>query len=327
MSYGMSCVECSRYFETDYNIQKFCSKACARPATVPYAYTEAKVPCLPQYATEGQKYSCPECENELILRQGDLRIAHFAHKPGAACLAEGVSRTGLIGTPAHWDSLTEELRRRLDRAIVYYFTHIDDPLPEIYLKHTETRVKGLEVLFGLDLYRLSERLGLLDHYWSTRELPFAAEMSSEENDFRELSAALDELDVDYNDFTELRVATQFALNSRFIIGEWSFNPQSCDEAIKYYFTHLDNPAPPFYINYPEPRVTELKALFNIDLSVLKVWLEQIRNMFDATGETPFDRSAIQAGRRVRVKTLDIKPNDPRFRAFYDEVDRLLQDRH
>ena len=321
------CMECSRYFTTDHEIQIFCSKACARPATIPYVYNKANVPCLPQYATIGEEYSCPACESEVILRHGDLRIAHFAHKPGVGCLAEGVSRTGLIGTPAYWDSLTEDLQRRLDRAIAYYFTHLGDSLPEIYVSHTETRVKGLEVLFGLDLYRLSERLGLLDRYWSTRELPFAPEMSLDANHFRELYAALDELNVEYNDFSELCAATQYTLNSRFIIGEWSLIPQSCDEAITYYFTHLDNPAPPFYVNYPEPRITELKVLFDIDLRVLKVRLEQIRGMFDATGETPFDYSAIDFGRQVRVKTLDIKPNDPRFRALYDKVDGVLQERH
>lgn len=326
MYYSMRCVECSRYFETDYNIQKFCSKACARPATVPYAYTEANVPCLPQYATEGQKYSCPECENELILRQGDLRIAHFAHRPGEGCLAEGVSRTGLIGTPAHWDSLTSELRRRLDRAIVYYFTRLDDSLPEIYLNNTEARVKGLEVLFGLDLYRLSERLDLLDGYWNTNEIKFAPEMSPAANDVHEFRVELDKLNIDYNDYREFCAATQYALNSRFIIGQWGLHPQDCDQAITYYFTHLDAATPPFYVNYPEPRITELQVLFNLGLRVIKARLEQIRDMFDATGETPFDFSAIHFGRQVRVKTLDIKPNDSRFCAFYNKLDRLLQDR-
>ena len=256
-----------------------------------------------------------------------MRIAHFAHKPGAACLAEGVSRTGLIGTPAHWDSLTEELRRRLDRAIVYYFTHLDDSLPEIYFNHTEARVKGLEVLFGIDLYRLSERLGLLAGYWDTSEIRIAPEMSTEANDAQELSTELDKLDVDYTDYTELCAATQYALHSRFIIGQWGLHPECCDEAIAYYFTHLDNPARPFYVNYPEPRITELQVLFDLELRVIKVRLGQIRDMFDATGETPFDYSAINCGRKIRVKTLDIQPDDPRFRAFYDKIDGLLQDRH
>lgn len=34
----------------------------------------------PKLAIKGEKYICPECKEDLILRQGDIRIYHFAHK-------------------------------------------------------------------------------------------------------------------------------------------------------------------------------------------------------------------------------------------------------
>lgn len=34
----------------------------------------------PKFAIKGEKYICPECKDELVLRQGDIRIYHFSHK-------------------------------------------------------------------------------------------------------------------------------------------------------------------------------------------------------------------------------------------------------
>jgi competence protein CoiA len=36
-------------------------------------------------AQRGNKFLCPECQNEVILKQGKIKQAHFAHKPDTDC--------------------------------------------------------------------------------------------------------------------------------------------------------------------------------------------------------------------------------------------------
>lgn len=38
--------------------------------------------CLPFNAEKGIDYKCPECRTSVIVRKGDIKIHHFAHKPG-----------------------------------------------------------------------------------------------------------------------------------------------------------------------------------------------------------------------------------------------------
>ena len=57
---------------------------------IPYAYTTNKLPVSPQVAKKGQDFSCPLCDGEVILKRGNIRIPHFAHKPDTACSGEGV---------------------------------------------------------------------------------------------------------------------------------------------------------------------------------------------------------------------------------------------
>ena len=58
---------------------------------IPYAYTPKKVPVSPEVAEKGQEFSCPLCESEVVLRRGDVRQPHFAHKPDTGCSGEGVN--------------------------------------------------------------------------------------------------------------------------------------------------------------------------------------------------------------------------------------------
>ena len=57
---------------------------------IPYAYTNNKLPVSPQVAEKGQNFSCPICDSEVILKRGNIRAPHFAHKPATACSGEGV---------------------------------------------------------------------------------------------------------------------------------------------------------------------------------------------------------------------------------------------
>ena len=57
---------------------------------IPYAYTNNKIPISPEVAEKGQDFSCPICDSEVILKRGEVRRPHFAHKPDTGCSGEGV---------------------------------------------------------------------------------------------------------------------------------------------------------------------------------------------------------------------------------------------
>ena len=57
---------------------------------IPYAFTNNKIPLSPEVAKKGQHFSCPICDSKVILRRGDIRVPHFAHKPDAGCSTESV---------------------------------------------------------------------------------------------------------------------------------------------------------------------------------------------------------------------------------------------
>src|SRR6056300_909860 len=38
--------------------------------------------CLPCNAEKGLDYNCPGCGESVIVKKGDVKIHHFAHKPG-----------------------------------------------------------------------------------------------------------------------------------------------------------------------------------------------------------------------------------------------------
>ena len=57
---------------------------------IPYAYSSNKIPISPEVAEKGQNFSCPICDSEVILKRGEVRRPHFAHKPDTGCSGEGV---------------------------------------------------------------------------------------------------------------------------------------------------------------------------------------------------------------------------------------------
>ena len=59
---------------------------------IPYAYIDANNNFVsPQKATKGQDYFCPKCKVEVILRKGEIRTPHFAHKPDTVCTVESIT--------------------------------------------------------------------------------------------------------------------------------------------------------------------------------------------------------------------------------------------
>lgn len=57
---------------------------------IPYAYTGNKTPISPEVAEKGGDFLCPLCDTEVVLKRGDVRRPHFAHKPDTGCSGEGV---------------------------------------------------------------------------------------------------------------------------------------------------------------------------------------------------------------------------------------------
>lgn len=57
---------------------------------VPVAVDKAGELVRPQDADPAGSYRCPGCGSELIVRQGELRRAHFAHRRGDGCSIESV---------------------------------------------------------------------------------------------------------------------------------------------------------------------------------------------------------------------------------------------
>jgi hypothetical protein len=49
------------------------------------AFNTKKEYTIPQNAIKGQRYECPECNEELILKKGNKRVHHFSHKKNSSC--------------------------------------------------------------------------------------------------------------------------------------------------------------------------------------------------------------------------------------------------
>jgi len=57
---------------------------------IPFALDEKNRLYSPQDAQKGKSYFCPSCRKPVLLRRGDIKAAHFAHKADAACSQETV---------------------------------------------------------------------------------------------------------------------------------------------------------------------------------------------------------------------------------------------
>ncbi|MFZ1083230.1 MAG: competence protein CoiA family protein [Candidatus Kryptoniota bacterium] len=57
---------------------------------VPFAFNEGQVLFSPEFAERGRRYFCPACNDEVILKKGDVKVAHFAHKVSDTCSQETI---------------------------------------------------------------------------------------------------------------------------------------------------------------------------------------------------------------------------------------------
>ena len=57
---------------------------------VPFAFDDEKQLYDPQAAEKGKHYFCPACQDTVILRKGEIKTAHFAHKASETCNQETI---------------------------------------------------------------------------------------------------------------------------------------------------------------------------------------------------------------------------------------------
>lgn len=63
--------------------------ASTRSFAIPVAFTADGQVVRPGDAGPGREYRCPGCGTDVVLRRGEVRRPHFAHRHGEACSAEG----------------------------------------------------------------------------------------------------------------------------------------------------------------------------------------------------------------------------------------------
>ncbi|RKU31513.1 hypothetical protein C6497_01575 [Candidatus Poribacteria bacterium] len=56
---------------------------------VPFAFDEERL-CAPKTAEKGKHYFCPGCQDTVILKKGEVKAAHFAHKASKTCNQETI---------------------------------------------------------------------------------------------------------------------------------------------------------------------------------------------------------------------------------------------
>ena len=59
---------------------------------VPFAFDDEKKLCDPETAEKRKRkrYFCPACQDTVILRKGEIKTAHFAHKVSEICNQETI---------------------------------------------------------------------------------------------------------------------------------------------------------------------------------------------------------------------------------------------
>ena len=101
---------------------------------IPYAYTNDKLPVSPEVAEKGQNFSCPICDSEVVLKRGEVRRPHFAHKPDTVCSGEGVRHK----------VAKQMIYLMYLKAVTHNLFHFNDQLYRIYCNECDDEVDHLE---------------------------------------------------------------------------------------------------------------------------------------------------------------------------------------
>ncbi|WP_051237693.1 competence protein CoiA [Lacticigenium naphthae] len=101
------------------------------------------------------KYVCPSCKQDLVLKKGTIKIAHFAHKKKSECISfsEGETEEHLLGKQL----LFEMLRKNMQE--VYLEAYLSDlkQRPDILWKTDEEKIAIEFQCTTLNIRRMKER--------------------------------------------------------------------------------------------------------------------------------------------------------------------------
>lgn len=105
-------------------------------------------------ADPGLKYSCPICDQEVRLRRGQIKVAHFAHCRGAGCsYGEGETEEHLLGKVQIYQWLAQ---RGIQVQVEYYLPKIAQR-PDIMFQWRRQPVVIEFQCSPLSIQRISER--------------------------------------------------------------------------------------------------------------------------------------------------------------------------
>ena len=110
-------------------------------------------------ASKGPKYFCPNCRTEVILKQGRIKIHHFAHKPPTDCTwASGETREHLLAKTVIRDAFRlrgygadyeiEVLSSAGDRRADVLITNSSGVKVAVEIQHTPIPYSAMEVRTG-----------------------------------------------------------------------------------------------------------------------------------------------------------------------------------
>ena len=100
---------------------------------VPFAFDDEKRLYNPERAEKGKHYFCPACQDPVILRKGEIKTAHFAHKASETCNQETIlhktAKQLIVEVISNWKS------GKMDSPILRRTCQIchkskDQPLPD-----------------------------------------------------------------------------------------------------------------------------------------------------------------------------------------------------
>jgi hypothetical protein len=102
---------------------------------VPFAVDDKTKKWLvsPETAEKGRNYFCPACQEPVIFKQGEMRVAHFAHKTSDTCNQESITQKTaklLVQKAVHEWKAGKSNSPALQRACQICGISISQPLPD-----------------------------------------------------------------------------------------------------------------------------------------------------------------------------------------------------
>ena len=81
---------------------------------------------------EKQKFYCPICHDIMIMKAGEVRIPHFAHKKYSACSSAVTENETVQHLQGKKDLYTFFQKNKLDTKLEYYIPHINQR-PDVFI--------------------------------------------------------------------------------------------------------------------------------------------------------------------------------------------------